>query len=96
MISEFRKTGRAARSIPRPLGRGGRTQFDSIGNGQPVITSFKEKPKSKLVKALIIIDASTPKNNIAAKRAISLRDQGHERLHHDQLAGSSLLGEPQG
>ncbi len=28
MISEFRKTGRAARSIPRPLGRGGRAQFD--------------------------------------------------------------------
>ncbi|NLH21004.1 MAG: potassium channel family protein, partial [Methanothrix sp.] len=30
MISEFRKTGRAARSIPRPLGRGGRAQFDFI------------------------------------------------------------------
>ncbi len=28
MISEFRKTGRAARSIPRPLGRGDRAQFD--------------------------------------------------------------------
>lgn len=26
--SEIRKSGRAARSIPRPLGRGGRTQFD--------------------------------------------------------------------
>ena len=30
MISEFRKTWRAARSIPRPLGRGGRAQFDFI------------------------------------------------------------------
>jgi len=28
MISEFRKTERAARSIPRPLGRGGRAPFD--------------------------------------------------------------------
>ena len=28
LISGFQKTGRAARSIPHPLGWGGRTQFD--------------------------------------------------------------------
>jgi hypothetical protein len=39
MISEFRLTGRAARSIPRPLGRGGRAQFD-LDNDNKIRTYY--------------------------------------------------------
>ena len=65
MISDFRKTGRAARSIPHPLGWGGRTQlifirrsitealFDLVGKiaGQQLIET--ENNSGKLVDNLI-------------------------------------------
>ncbi|MCX6669534.1 MAG: hypothetical protein NTV25_06990, partial [Methanothrix sp.] len=41
-ISEFPKTERAARSIPRPLGRGGRTQFDLKSSRRQSALRFAE------------------------------------------------------
>jgi len=36
-VSEIRLTGRAARSIPHPLGWGGRAQFDLLISNTPVL-----------------------------------------------------------
>jgi hypothetical protein len=43
MISDFRETGRAARSIPRPLGRGGRAQFDLAKGAEALAKTAGDK-----------------------------------------------------
>ena len=84
MISEFRKTGRAARSIPRPLGRGGRAQFD-LPKGALLwpATPFLQEHMSKAHMGNM--DRSNmARNNILAHRDPS--SQAHNSPHREMSA----------
>ena len=70
MISEFRLTGRAARSIPRPLGRGGCAQFDFQIKNKPVKAGRLIWLKRFLFLVIILIPLISAINSAGGIEAI--------------------------